>query len=246
MFMLHRLQHKLKNYKANMIKFYFNTAPNPMKIALFLEESGLEYSVIPIDTKKGAQHTDEYRALNPNSKVPAIDDDGVIIFDSNAILLYLAEKSKSFLPEGTPSSNASLYSWLMFVATGVGPFSGQAVHFRHFAPQPQPYALNRYDFEAWRHWNILDSHLSRSRYMLGNTYGIVDMAVWGWARVVPFVLGVEPWEKLPNVKRWLDEINSRPAAKRAESLKNGMSFKTEMDDQARHALFPQNQRLGMS
>ena len=142
-----------------MIKFYYNTAPNPAKVALFLEESGLAYEVVPVDTRKGEQHAAAYTAINPNAKVPAIDDDGVVVFDSNAILLYLAEKTGEFLPTDSPQARAQMYSWLMFIATGVGPYSGQAVHFRHFAPEPKAYALNRYDFEAWRHWGILDAHL---------------------------------------------------------------------------------------
>ena len=136
-----------------------------------------------------------------------------------------------------------MYSWLMFVASGIGPYSGQCVHFKHFAPEPKEYAVNRYDFEAWRHWKIVDAQLAKHRYMLGDVYTLVDMSVWAWARVVPFVLGADAWEKLPNVKRLLDEISARPAAQRAEALKSRHEFKTEFDDAARKALFPQNARL---
>ena len=226
-----------------MIKFYYNTAPNPAKVALFLEEAGLPYELVPVDTRKGEQHTPEYLAVNPNAKVPSINDDGTVVFDSNAILLYLGEKCGQFLPANTPQARAQMYSWLMFIASGIGPFSGQSVHFRNFAPEPKVYALNRYDFEAWRHWRILEAHLAKNHYMLGDTYTLVDMAFWGWARVVPFVLGVDPWVQLPNVKRLLDEINARPAAQRAEALKTRFTFKAEMDDSARAALFPQNARL---
>ena len=226
-----------------MIKFYYNTAPNPAKVALFLEESGLPYELVPVDTRKGEQHTPEYLAVNPNAKVPSINDDGTVVFDSNAILLYLGEKCGQFMPANTPQARAQMYSWLMFIASGIGPFSGQSVHFRNFAPEPKVYALNRYDFEAWRHWRILEAHLAKNHYMLGDTYTLVDMAFWGWARVVPFVLGVDPWVQLPNVKRLLDEINARPAAQRAEALKTRFTFKAEMDDSARAALFPQNARL---
>lgn len=226
-----------------LIKFYYNTAPNPAKVALFLEESGLTYEIAPVDTRKGEQHTADYTVINPNAKVPAIDDDGVVVFDSNAILLYLAEKTGKFLPTDSPQARGQLYSWLMFIATGVGPYSGQAVHFRHFAPEPKTYALNRYDFEAWRHWGILDAHLASHRFMLGDEYTIVDMAFWGWARAVPFVLGADAWGKLPNAKRLLDEINARPAAQRADALKTQYAFKADMDDSARNALFPQNARL---
>ncbi len=123
-----------------MLKFYFNGSPNPTKVALFLEEAGIAYQPIAVDTRAGDQFKPEYLAVNPNAKVPAIDDDGVKVFDSNAILLYLAEKTGKFLPPTSPANRAELLSWLMFVATGVGPYSGQAVHFRHFSPEKIDYA----------------------------------------------------------------------------------------------------------
>ncbi len=232
------------NPRLKMIKFYFSGAPNPAKVALFLEESGLPYEVIPVDTRKGEQHAPAITALNPNAKVPILVDGDAVVFDSNAILLYLAEKTGQFLPANTPAARAQMHSWLMFVASGIGPYSGQAVHFRHYAPQPEPYALNRYDFEAWRHWNIIEARLAGQRYMLGDDYTLVDMALWGWARALPFSLGgAEAWAKLPHVKRWFDEINARPAAQRVDAIKARFTFKTEMDDEARKAMFPQNERL---
>ena len=131
-----------------MITFYYNAAPNPMKVALFLEEAGLPYEAVPVDSRKGEQHAPAYTAINPNAKLPAIVDGDATVFDSNAILLYLAEKTGKFIPEGGDKARGDLYSWLMFVATGIGPYSGQAVHFKHFAPKSQDYALNRYAFEA--------------------------------------------------------------------------------------------------
>ena len=226
-----------------MIKFYYHPSPNPAKVALLLEETGLPYELVPVDTRKGEQHEAAFTAINPNAKTPALVDGDAVVFDSNAILLYLAEKSGQFLPPDTPEARAQMLSWLMFVATGVGPYSGQAVHFKHFAPEPKAYAVNRYDFEAWRHWKIIDQQLAQHRYMLGETYTLVDMAVWGWARAVPFVLGATAWEQLPNVKRLLDEINTRPAAQRAEALKAKHAFKAEMDEEARAVMFPQNARL---
>ena len=226
-----------------MIRFYFHPSPNPAKVALFLEEAGLPYELVPVDTRKGEQHEAAFTAINPNAKTPALVDGDAVLFDSNAILLYLAEKTGSFLPPDTPADRAQLLSWLMFVASGIGPYSGQAVHFKHFAPEPKDYAVNRYDFEAQRHWSLIDDRLARHRYMLGDTYTIVDMAVWGWARAVPFILGAEAWTKLPNVKRLLDKINARPAAQRAEALKAKHAFKTEMDEEARRNMFPQNARL---
>src|SRR5205085_9902692 len=203
-----------------MLKFYFNGAPNPNKVALFLEESGLPYELVPVDTRKGDQFKPEFLAVNPNGKVPAIDDNGVLVFDSNAILLYLAEKTGKFLPPNTGAARAQLLSWLMFVASGIGPYSGQAVHFRHHAPEQLPYAVNRYRFEAKRHYGIANARLADRRYMLGDTYTIVDMALWGWARLIPFVLGDDVLTALPHLKRLVDEINARPAAVRALALKD--------------------------
>ncbi|MBR0870603.1 glutathione S-transferase family protein [Bradyrhizobium tropiciagri] len=220
-----------------MIKFYFNGAPNPMKVALFLEESGLPFEAIPVDTRKGEQFAPEFLKVNPNGKVPAIDDDGIFVFDSNAILLYLAEEHGKFLPANTPANRAATLSWLMFIATGVGPYSGQAVHFKHFAPKDLDYAHNRYQYEAHRHYKILDDHLAKSRYMVGDSYTIVDMAFWGWVRMANFILGEEGFAKYPNVKRLLDEISARPAAARANALKDKHTFKAEMDDEARNIMF---------
>ena len=226
-----------------MIKFYYNTAPNPMKVALFLEEAGLPYETVPVDSRKGEQFDPAFKAINPNSKLPAIVDGDATVFDSNAILLYLGEKTGKFMPAPTDKARGELLSWLMFVATGVGPYSGQAVHFRHFAPKTQDYAANRYDYEAHRHWGIVDARLAQHRYMLGDAYTIVDMAVWGWARNVSFIMGEAAWAELPDLKRLMDEINARPAAQRAEALKSKHTFKTEMDDEARAYMFPQNKNL---
>src|ERR1700686_3655169 len=217
-----------------MLKFYFNGAPNPNKVALFLEESGLPYELVPVDTRKGYQFKPEFLAVNPNGKVPAIDDDGVFVFDSNAILLYLAEKTGKFLPANTPQNRAQLLSWLMFIATGLAPYSGQAVHFKHAAPKDLEYAHNRYQSEAHRHYKILEDHLAKSKYMVGDTYTIVDMAFWGGARMAPSVLGDDVFTKYPNVKRLLDEVSARPAASRAIALKDKFVFKAEMDEEARH------------
>jgi GSH-dependent disulfide-bond oxidoreductase len=218
-----------------MLKFYFNGSPNPTKVALFLEEAALPYEAIPVDTRKGDQFKPAFAAVNPNGKVPAIVDGDVTVFDSNAILLYLAEKTGKFLPK--PVARGELLSWLMFVASGVGPFSGQAVHFRHHATEKVPYAHNRYQFEAQRHYGILNDRLAKHKYMVGDTYTIVDMDVWGWARMVPFIMGDDAWAKLPNVKRLVDEINARPAAARANGLKDKFKFKAEMDDEARANMF---------
>ena len=222
-----------------MIKFYYHPSPNPAKVALFLEEAALPYEVVPVDTRKGEQFAPAFLAINPNAKTPAITDGDATIFDSNAILLYLAEKTGKFLPDDTPAARGQMLSWLMFVASGVGPYAGQAVHFKHFAPA-FPYAINRYEHEARRHFAILDAQLAKHRYMLGDTYTIVDMAVWGWSRALPFVLGAEAWSEFPNLKRLFDEINARPAAERANALKDKHTFKADMDEEAKRFMFPQN------
>ena len=227
-----------------MIRFYFNLAPNPTKVALALEEMGLAYELVPVDTRKGEQHTPAFLAVNPNAKVPAIVDGDATVFDSNAILLYLAEKTGKFLPAKTDKARGDMLSWLMFVASGIGPYSGQAVHFRNFAPEPKEYPVTRYTFEATRHWNILNDRLARRRFMLGDDYGIVDMAVWGWSRLVPFVLGPDALGTLPHLKRHLDEISARPAAQRALALKDKHSFKAEMDEAAKLAMFPHLKKAG--
>ena len=219
-----------------MIRFYYNLSPNPMKVALCLEEMGLSYEPVPVDPRKGEQFDPAYMALNPNAKVPTIVDGDVTVFDSNAILLYLAGKTDQFLPEGE-RVRGEMLSWLMFVATGIGPFSGQGVHFRHFAPDGGAYAKERYAFEARRHWGILNQRLADRPFVLGETYTIVDMAVWGWARMVPFVLGEDAFAALPNVKRLLAAINARPAAQAAEALKGRHTFNAEMDDEARGFMF---------
>jgi GST-like protein len=216
-----------------MIKFYFNGSPNPTKVALFLEEAGLAYEPVPVDVRLGDQDKPEFLAVNPNGKVPAIDDDGAIVFDSNAILLYLAEKTGQFLP----SNRAEALSWLMFVATGVGPFFGQAVHFKHFAPEKIAYANTRYQFEAQRHLGVLEKRLDGRTFMVGDAYSIIDMDVWGWARMTNFILGDNALDRFANVKRLVDTVSARPAAARAIALKDKYTFKTDMDEQARAKMF---------
>ena len=228
-----------------MLKFYYNTGPNPMKVALFLEEAAIEYQAIPVDTRKGDQHREDYIQINPNAKAPTIIDGDNVVFDSNAILLYLAEKTGKFLPTDSLESKSKLYSWLMFVATGIGPYSGQSVHFQHMAPEKIKYAINRYTFEAERHYNILNNHLENNKYMLGNTYTIVDMAVWGWTRMIEKVIAQGELDKRNNLKRLMEDINERPASQRAEKIAslNDHQFKMEVDEEASKFMFPQNERL---
>lgn len=220
-----------------MIKFYYSGAPNPMKVALMLEETGLPYEAIPVDTRKGDQHKPEFLAVNPNAKVPAIVDGDATVFDSNAILLYLGEKTGKFMPAKGDKARGEMLSWLMFVASGVGPFSGQSVHFRNYTPEKIPYAINRYVYEAQRHYGILEARLAKQSFMLGNEYTIVDMAVWGWARLIPTIMGEEHWAKFPSLKKMIDGISARPAATRASAIKDKHKFKTEFDEEAKKAMF---------
>src|SRR5580693_1700535 len=189
-----------------MIRFYYHPTPNPAKVALFLEETGLPYEIVPVDTAKGQQHAAEFRAINPTGKVPTIvDTDGLggaetRVFDSTAILLYLGEKTGKLM--GSPADRGELLSWLFFIATGLGPFSGQAVHFQRAAPEKLPYAINRYLREAQRHYQVLDSHLSGRDWIVGDSYSIADMSAWGWLERARFALGQDdPLAPYPNVRR---------------------------------------------
>ncbi|SAK75737.1 glutathione S-transferase family protein [Caballeronia ptereochthonis] len=229
-----------------MIEFYFHPTPNPAKIALFLEESGLPYELKPVDTSKGEQHLPAFRAINPNGKVPAIvDTQGpggkpAVVFDSTAILLYLAEKTGQFA--GAPEDRPQLLSWLMFIASGLGPFSGQAVHFQYAAPQGLDYAVNRYRREADRHYQVLDDRLKGREFIVGDGYTIADMSAWGWldraSRV--FKNSDDPLGPYPELKRWFAQIDARPAVERARAVSRKHAFKTVNDEETKRALFPSN------
>jgi GST-like protein len=221
-----------------MLKFYYNKAPNPMKVALFLEETGLPYDAIPVDTMKGEQHGEAFRRINPNAKVPAIVDEGRRVFDSNAILLYLADKTGVL--HGRPEDRGELLSWLMWIASGLGPFSGQCVHFRHMAPEKPPYAVNRYQREVERHYRVLDDHLKGREWIVGKGYSIADIAAWGWIDRYARVLGDNALDAYPNLKAWYQRVNARPAVERARKIGQDHSWKTDLDDEARRAMFPSN------
>ena len=205
-----------------MLKFFFNAAPNPMKITLLLEELGLPFEAVPVDTRKGEQFAPAFLAVNPNAKVPAITDGDVTVFDSNAILLYLADREQKFVPAmAQAKERGAALSWLLFIASGIGPFSGQSVHFRHAAPEPKEYALNRYDFEAHRHWSVLEKHLAQNTYMLGEHYSIVDMAIMPWVECLESfykAADVLELDALPNVKGWRARVTSRPGYQRGKDV----------------------------
>ena len=220
------------------MKFYYNAGPNPHKVALFLEEAGVDYEAVPVETRRGDQHKPEFLKINPNAKAPALVDGDAVLFDSNAILIYLGQKTGQFVPEQTPQSQAAYWSWMMFVATGIGPYSGQAVHFKQHAREQVPYAIGRYQYEALRHYQILEARFADRQWLVGDEYSIADMALWGWARIAPRVLGQEDFDSLVNVKRWLEGINARPAVARVDGLMQRFKFQVDIDEQARKHMFP--------
>jgi GSH-dependent disulfide-bond oxidoreductase len=236
-----------------MIKVYFHHTPNPLKVVLFLEETGLDYELVPVDIYKGEQHSAAFRTINPNGKVPAIvntqgsDGAETRLFDSTAILLYLGETIGQFI--GAPKDRPELLSWLMFVATGLGPFSGQAVHFSH-NHKDSAYATNRYRREVERHYSVLNTRLAGRKFLVGDSYSIADMSAWGWVTRAGFVFGEAPrWsttsalgalDATPNLKRWFQTIEARPAAARALAAGKDLALKNEFDEQTLKALFPQN------
>ena len=222
-----------------MLKLYFHTTPNPMKAALLLEELQTPFEIVPVDILKGEQHAPAYRQINPNGKVPALFDGNIQVFDSHAILLYLAEKHGEFIPAAT-EARAAMLSWLMFLASGLSPFSGQAVHFLHYAPEVLPYARNRYVKEVERHYRVLDERLAQSKYLAGDEYSIADMALWGWAISAGYIFGEPGLANYPNVKQLTDEISARPAAVRVHALKENLVLKADFDAEAHRAMFPQN------
>jgi len=197
-----------------MIDVYSWATPNGHKIHIMLEELGLEYKAIPIDIGAGDQFTPEFLAISPNNKIPAIvDSDGpggkpLALFESGAILFYLAEKTGRFLPLD-PVGRYTTMQWLMFQMGGVGPMLGQAHHFRIYAPEKIEYAVNRYSNEAKRLYGVMDTQLGVTRYLAGNDYSIADIATFPWTRSWKNQ-GIE-LDEFPNVKRWFDEISARPA-----------------------------------
>lgn len=229
-----------------MIRFYFHPTPNPAKVALMLEETGLTYETVPVDTSKGEQHLVAFRAINPNGKLPAlVDTNGpggreVRVFDSTAILLYLAEKTGSFL--GAPEHRPELLSWLLFIASGLGPFSGQAVHFQYSAPAGLDYAVNRYRREVERHYQVLDDHLAQSEFIVGDTYSIADMSAWGWLDRAPRVMkgADDALAPFPHIKRLFQAVDARPAVARARAVGQDHAFKKVNDEETKRALFPSN------
>jgi GST-like protein len=221
-----------------MIRLYYHSTPNSRKIALFLEETGMPYEIVPVDVRKGEQHDAAFLAINPNAKLPAIVDGDARVFDSSAILMYLGEKSGQCM--GAAKDRAELLSWLFFTATGVGPYSGQSIIFQLLTPEKIPYAINRYRREAARHYTVLDAHLAGRDFVAGDSFTIVDISLWGWLDMAPLVLygDADPLAAYPNLKRWYQAIEARPAVARARAVDAAQTFKQEYDEVALRALFP--------
>ncbi|RZS58001.1 glutathione S-transferase N-terminal domain-containing protein [Sphaerotilus mobilis] len=226
-----------------MIELYSWATPNGHKVHIMLEECGLPYRVHAVDIGKGQQFEADFLAISPNNKIPAISDpdgpDGqpISLFESGAILLYLAGKTCRFLPDST-TGKYEVLQWLMFQMGGVGPMLGQAHHFRIYAPEKVPYAIDRYTNEAKRLYGVMNKRLARSTYIGGPDYSIADMAVWPWLRSWKNQ-GID-WADFPHLKGWYDEIGKRPAVQRAVEVL-ASERKPLMDDQAREVLFGASQ-----
>jgi GSH-dependent disulfide-bond oxidoreductase len=222
-----------------MIEVYSWATPNGHKVHIMLEECGLAYRVIPVDIGAGDQFKPEFLAISPNNKIPAIvDPDGpdgkpISLFESGAILLYLAGKTGKLLPQDV-RGRYEVLQWLMFQMGGVGPMLGQAHHFRIYAPEKIDYAINRYTNEARRLYGVMDKRLAKSKYIGGADYSIADIAIFPWLRSWKNQ-GIS-WGDFPHLKGWFDEIAARPAVQRGVEVLADRR-KPVTDDKAREMLF---------
>ncbi|MBL8384956.1 MAG: glutathione S-transferase N-terminal domain-containing protein [Burkholderiales bacterium] len=222
-----------------MIDLYSWATPNGHKIHIMLEECGLSYRVHPVDIGKGDQFKPEFLAISPNNKMPAIvDSDGpdgkpISLFESGAILVYLAGKTGRFLGK-TDRERYNTLQWLMFQMGGVGPMLGQTHHFRNYAPEKIEYAINRYTNETRRLYGVMDRQLSKCAYIAGRNYTIADMAIWPWLR--NWQGQGQNMDDHPNLKRWFETISERPAVQRGVTVLADLR-KPGMDDKAREMLF---------
>lgn len=199
-----------------MIDLYYFPSPNGLKIAIMLEECGLPYQLVPVDIGSGEQFRPDYLALNPNNKIPTIVDreTGTSVFESGAILIYLADKSKQLLPPAS-DERIEVLSWLFWQAGGLGPMAGQAHHFRAFATEEVPYGIERYTNEVNRLYGVMDRRLGDAEYLAG-AYSIADIACWPW--IVSHERQGQDLDNFPNVKRWFEAIRERPAVMRGFAL----------------------------
>ncbi len=223
----------------NMIEVYSWATPNGHKVHIMLEECGLQYRVHAIDIGAGDQFTSEFLAISPNNKIPAIvdpngpDGEPMSVFESGAILLYLASKTGKLLPAST-RDKFEVLEWLMFQMGGIGPMLGQAHHFRIYAPEKIEYAINRYTNEAKRLYGVMDKRLGKHKYIAGSSYSIADIAIFPWLRSWKNQ-GID-WVDFPNLKGWFDEIAARPAVQRGVDVLAGHR-RPLVDDKAREMLF---------
>ena len=226
-----------------MIEVYSWATPNGHKVHIMLEECGLPYRTVAVDIGAGVQFKAEFLAISPNNKIPAIVDPAgpgdkpIALFESGAILLYLAAKTGRFLPDDL-AARYEVLQWLMFQVGSVGPMLGQAHHFRIYAPEKVAYAIDRYTNEARRLYGVMDKRLAKRRYIGGDTYGIADMAIFPWLRSWKNQ-GIA-WNDFPHLKGWFDEIAARPAVMRGVEVLAAQR-KPLLDDNAREAMFGKTQ-----
>ncbi len=228
-----------------MIELYYWTTPNGHKITLFLEEAGLPYTIIPINIGKGDQFQPDFLKIAPNNRIPAIIDrnpaDGgepISLFESGAILLYLAEKTGKLISSNVRSRLETL-QWLFWQMGGLGPMAGQNHHFSQYAPEKIPYAINRYVNETGRLYAVLNQRLSDRPYLAGDDYSIADIACYPW--VVPHQNQGQDLDNFPHVKRWFESIKNRPATICAYEKANEFKQQIIAPEQARNLLFNQSE-----
>ncbi len=222
-----------------MIDLYGWPTPNLFKVTILLEELGMAYNAIPVDIGRGDQFKPDFLKISPNNKMPAIvasdgpDGKPLSLFESGAILMYLAEKSGRYMPQDV-RGRYQVIQWLMFQMGGIGPMLGQVHHFRQYAPEPIPYAIDRYTNEASRLYNVVDKRLGEVPYLAGD-YSIADMAVFPWLRL--YERQGQKLEDYPNLKRWFEAIDARPAVKKGVTILADKRRPGPMDDKQREILF---------
>jgi GSH-dependent disulfide-bond oxidoreductase len=223
-----------------MIDLYYWTTPNGHKITMFLEETGLAYRIVPVDIGSGAQFEPAFLAISPNNRIPAIVDhapaDGgasLSVFESGAILLYLAEKSGRLLPQQL-RGRVEVMQWLFWQMAGLGPMAGQNHHFSRYAPEKIAYAIERYVRETRRLYAVLDRRLADRPFIAGE-YSIADIAAYPW--IVPHERQGQKLEDFPHLRRWFDTIRERPATVRAYEKAKSINTQTEFTEKARRVLF---------
>ena len=227
-----------------MIDLHYWTTPNGHKITMFLEETGLRYNIVPVHIGQGEQFKPEFLRIAPNNRIPAIVDhapaDGagpLPVFESGAILLYLADKVGRFVPPDLRGRSMAL-QWLFWQMGGLGPMAGQNHHFVQYAPEPLPYAIERYVNETARLYGVLNKHLSDGREFIAAGYSIADMACYPW--VVPHERQRQKLSDFPHLMQWFERVRSRPATERAYAIAQRINTAPVVDDGAKGILFGQN------